>query len=320
MRNAAIGALRGSIAALATPFRDGRVDEGAVVALVERQIRGGASALVVSGSTGEAAMLSMSEHARLVRLVVAVAAQRIPIIAGCTASATETASGLAVAAGRAGADGVLLAPPPYVKPTQEGIVQHVRAVERAAELPVVLYDVPGRVGVAIADETVARLHHGGHIAAIKDASGDASRPPRLRALCGERLAQFCGEDALAARHRAQGGVGCISVTANVAPALCARMHAHFDAGDMPEVERIAAILAPLHAALFLESNPIPLKAALAMLGLCGEAVRAPLTPASDATREALHAALDAAMPLEAAAESDRLDSLSLRRMRHLLAG
>ena len=320
MRNPAIGALRGSITAIATPFRDGRIDEGAVVALVERQIRGGTAGLVVAGSTGEAAMLSISEHARLVRLVVAVAAGRIPVIAGCTASATDMACGLAVAACRSGADTLLLAPPPYVKPTQEGIIRHVRAVGRAAELPVVLYDVPSRVGVAIADETVAHLHNGSHIAAIKDATGDLDRPLRLRRLCGAELAQFSGEDLQAVQHRARGGVGCISVSANVAPALCARMHNRWDASDAIEVERIGSILAPLHAALFMESNPIPLKAALAMLSLCRETVRAPLTPASDATRQALRAALASVMPMEAAAESDYLGAVSLRRLHLRLVG
>jgi 4-hydroxy-tetrahydrodipicolinate synthase len=320
MRNANISRLTGSITALATPFRDGRIDEGAVVALVERQIRAGTAALVVCGSTGEAAMLSLSEHARLVRLVAAIAAGRIAVIAGCTATATDVARGLAVASCRAGADALLLAPPPYVKPTQAGIMHHVRAVGEAAELPVILYDVPSRVGVAIADETVATLYDRGHIAAIKDATGDLDRPRRLRRLCGVGLAQFSGEDAQAVQHRAMGGAGCISVTANLTPALCARMHKSWDRGDIAEVERIAGILGPLHAALFMESNPIPLKAALGMLGLCGEALRAPLTQAADPTRQALRAALTHVMPQEVAADSDHLDSVTPRRPQLRLVG
>ena len=315
-----IGALKGSITALATPFRDGRIDEGAVVALVERQIRCGTAGLVICGSTGEAAMLSLADHAWLLRLVVAVVGRRIPVIAGCTAVTTDAASGLAVAASRAGADALLLAPPPYVKPTQAGIACHVRAVGRAAELPVILYDVPSRVGVAVADETVAWLHDGAHIIAIKDATGDLDRPLRLSRQCGDGLAQFCGEDALAVAHRAAGGVGCISVTANVAPALCAQLHARWEAGDVGGMAAIDAMLAPLHAALFLESNPIPLKAALAMLGLCGESLRAPLTPATEPTRQTLRMTLANVMQMEAAAEFDFLDALASLRQHLRLAG
>jgi 4-hydroxy-tetrahydrodipicolinate synthase len=298
MREVALARLGGSITALASPFRDGRIDEAAVVLMIERQIARGTTALVVSGSTGEAAMLSLSEHARLVKLVAAVAGGRVPVIAGCTASATDVACGLAVAAARGGADGLLLAAPPYVKPTQAGIACHVRAVARAADLPVVLYDVPSRVGVAVADETVAGLFAQGVVVALKDATGDLSRPGRLRALCGPGLVQLTGEDALAAGYRAMGGDGCISVTANLAPALCARLHQRWVAGDLAGVAALRALLAPLHAALFLEGNPIPLKAALGMVGLCGETVRAPLTPASEATRAVLRSALAAVMPRE----------------------
>ncbi len=290
--------LGGSITALATPFRDGRVDEPAVVRMIERQIARGTTALVVSGSTGEAAMLSLSEHARLVRLVAAVTHGRVPLIAGCTASATEVACGLAVAAARGGADALLLAPPPYVKPTQAGIVCHVRKVATTADLPVVLYDVPSRTGVAIADATVAALHALGIIVALKDATGDLARPARLRALCGPGLCQLTGEDALAAGHRKMGGDGCISVTANVTPALCAQLHQSWTEGDLDSVSALSHLLAPLHAALFHESNPIPLKAALASLSLCAETVRAPLTPASEATRSALRSALADVMAQE----------------------
>ncbi len=290
--------LGGSIAALATPFRAGRVDEAAVVLMIERQIVRGTTGLVVSGSTGEAAMLSLSEHARLVRLVAAVTRGRVPVIAGCTASPTDAASALAVAASRAGADALLLAAPPYVKPTQAGIVCHVRKVAGAADLPVVLYDVPQRTGVAIADATVAALHATGTVVALKDATGDLTRPARLRAICGHGLCQLTGEDALTAGHRAVGGDGCISVTANLVPALCAQLHQRWNDRHFGSVFELSNLLAPLHEALFLESNPIPLKAALASVGLCSETVRAPLTPAGDATRAALRAALAAVLPHE----------------------
>ena len=290
--------LHGSITALASPFRDGRLDEERLGAMVARQVARGTTALVVSGSTGEASMLSMSEHVRLIRTVSAVAAGCVPVIAGCTATATEVSRFLAVAAARAGADAVMLAAPPYVKPTQEGIAAHMRAVARAADLPVVLYDVPSRVGVAIADATVARLFAEGVVIALKDATGDLSRPARLRALCGPGLVQLTGEDAEAVAYRAAGGDGCVSVTANLSPALCALVQRCWDDGDIRRARDIEAVLAPLHRALFLESNPIPLKAALAEIGLCGDVVRAPLTPALEATRAALAVALAGVMPAE----------------------
>ncbi len=298
MRDGVIDRLGGSITALATPFRDGRVDEPALTAMVERQLLRGTSGLVVCGSTGEAAMLSLSEHARLIRLVAAVVAHRIPVIAGCTASATDAACALAVAAARSGADALLLAPPPYVKPTQAGIASHTKAVSRAADLPIVLYDVPGRVGVAVADGTVAQLHAQGAVQAIKDATGDLSRPARLRTLCGDGLRQFTGEDAIAAYYRVVGGDGCISVSANLAPALCAALHRCWDKGDLMGFASLRETLAPLHPALFCESNPIPLKAALSQLGLCGETLRAPLTPPTDGTRAMLREVLAKVMPAE----------------------
>jgi 4-hydroxy-tetrahydrodipicolinate synthase len=290
--------LHGSITALASPFRDGRLDEERLGAMVARQLARGTAGLVASGSTGEASMLSMSEHVRLIRAVSAVAAGSVPVIAGCTATATEVSRFLAVAAARAGADAVMLAPPPYVKPTQEGIAAHMRAVARAADLPVVLYDVPSRVAVAIADATVARLFAEGVVIALKDATGDLSRPARLRALCGPGLVQLTGEDAQTVAYRAAGGDGCVSVTANVAPALCALVQQCWDDGDIRRARDIEAMLAPLHAALFLESNPIPLKAALAEAALCADIVRAPLTPAVEATRAALARALAGVMPEE----------------------
>jgi 4-hydroxy-tetrahydrodipicolinate synthase len=290
--------LYGSITALATPFRDGTVDDDALGMLVERQIQRGTRGLVVCGSTGEAAMLSLAEHTRCVRLVSGITAGRVPVIAGCTSAATDTATALAVAAARAGADALLLAPPPYVKPTQAGIIAHTRAIARAADLPVVLYDVPSRVGVAVADATVATLFESGCVVALKDATGDLSRPPRLRALCGQWLRQFTGEDALAAGYRAMGGDGCISVSANVAPSLCASMHRAWESGDLMRFAELRDMLAPLHAALFCESNPIPLKAALHALGRCAETMRAPLTPPTEATRQSLASVLMRIMPTE----------------------
>ena len=284
--------LGGSLVALATPFRERRLDTETLALLCDRQVKRGSSALVVCGSTGEAPALSAPEQARVVAVAVEAAAGRVPVIAGCGASATDTAAALALAAARNGAIAVLCAPPAYAKPGQDGIAAHVRAVAHVAELPVVLYDVPGRVGVAVADETVARLFEYGLIAAIKDASGDLSRPARLRALCGAELVQLSGDDATAPAYRAMGGHGCVSVTANLVPALCAQQHTAWDRGDLGAFARLRDLLAPLHRALFLESNPIPLKAALSMLRLCKEELRLPLTRAVEATRSQLAQVLD----------------------------
>ena len=277
----------GSTTALVTPFRDGQVDAIALATQCELQIRRGTAALVVCGSTGEAAALSPAEQARVVALAVEAASNRVPVIAGCGAPATDAAIVLAIGAARNGATALLCAAPPYSRPTQEGIVSHVRAVAHAADLPVILYDVPGRVGVAIADETVARLYESGLVMAIKDAAGDLSRPVRLRSLCGGDLLQFSGDDATAPAYRAMGGHGCISVSANLVPALCARMHAAWDRVDLIEFARIRDLLAPLHQALFLESNPIPVKAALCMVGLGYGDLRLPLTRVCSSTLDVL---------------------------------
>lgn len=277
--------------ALVTPFHDGQVHAIALATQCERQIRRGTAALVVCGSTGEAAALSPAEQARVVAIAVETAANRVPVIAGCGAPATEAATVLAVGAARNGAAALLCAAPPYSRPTQEGIVSHVRAVAHAADRPVILYDVPGRVGVAIADETVARLYETGLVVAIKDAAGDLSRPVRLRALCGGELLQLSGDDATAPAYRAMGGHGCISVSANLTPALCAQMHAAWDQVDLIEFARLRDLLAPLHQALFLESNPIPVKAALCMTGLSNGDLRLPLTRACSGTLDALGALL-----------------------------
>lgn len=288
----------GSLVALATPFLDGAVDVETFARLCDRQVRRGSAALVVCGSTGEAPALSACEQARLVAVAVEAAAGRVPVIAGCGAPATETAEALARAAARSGAAALLCAPPPYVKPTQDGIAAHVRAVAHAADLPVMLHDVPGRVGVAVADETVARLFAQGLIVALKDAGGDLSRPARLRTLCGDGLVQLSGDDATAPAYRAMGGHGCVSVTANLVPTLCAQLHAAWDRGDLAAFARLRDLLAPLHAALFLESNPIPLKAALCMLRLCAGEMRLPLTRATEGTRSRLAQVLTAVTQAE----------------------
>lgn len=297
MRNS-ISGVGGSLTALATPFRDMRVDWDALSRLSERQITRGTAALIVCGSTGEAASLTQSEYGRAVHSVVEAAAGRVPVVAGCTAASTSAAIALGHDAASAGADALLCAVPPYVKPVQEGIFAHIRAIAHATDLPIVLYDVPSRTGVAIHDQTVARLHDAQLIVGLKDATADLSRPTRLRARNGEAFMQWSGDDSTAPAYRAMGGVGCISVTANVAPALCALMHRAWDNGDLRQFAAIRDLLDPLHTALFVEGNPIPLKAALADLGLSTDEVRLPLTRATIATRETLIAMLAPVMLAE----------------------
>jgi 4-hydroxy-tetrahydrodipicolinate synthase len=297
MRNT-ISGVGGSLTALVTPFRDAHVDWTALSRLSERQIDRGTAALIVCGSTGEAAALILSEYGRAVHTVTDTAASRVPVIAGCMARATTAAIALGIEAASAGADALLCAVPPYVKPTQEGIITHIRAIAHATDLPVVLYDVPSRSGVAITDDTVARLHDAELIVGLKDATADLSRPARLRARCGDAFLQWSGDDATAPAHRAMGGIGCISVTANLTPALCALLHGAWDNSDLARFASLRDLLDPLHAALSRESNPIPLKAALSSLGLCADEVRLPLTRATPATQERLLAVMPPIMLAE----------------------
>jgi 4-hydroxy-tetrahydrodipicolinate synthase len=288
----------GSLTALATPFRQTRVDWDALARMSERQIARGTATLIVCGSTGEAAALTQSEYSRAVHTVVEAVAGRVPVIAGCTAFSTSGAIALGIEAASAGADALLCAVPPYVKPTQEGIFAHIRAIAHAADLPVVLYDVPSRAGVGITDDTVARLHDNQFIVGLKDATADLSRSPRLRDRCGDRFMLWSGDDATAPAYRAMGGNGCISVTANVAPALSALLHAAWDNGDLARISELRDQLDPLHGALFLESNPIPVKAALASLKLCTNEVRLPLARATPATEAKLQAVMAPIMQAE----------------------
>lgn len=294
----AVAGLRGSICAVPTPFRDGQIDIPALFTICERQMTAGTSALVVCGSTGEASTLNEQEYGLAVKTVVQAADGLVPVIAGCTSCATTIAVGLAERAAAAGADALLCAAPPYNKPTQEGLRSHMRAVAHATALSVISYDVPSRSATAFSDETIAWLFEQGLIVGIKDATADLARPARLRRMCGGALAQWSGDDATAPAHRAVGGAGCISVTANVVPALCALMHQTWDAGDRPRFASIRDMLVPLHDALFVESNPVPVKAALAQLGLCTSDMRLPLMRASLSTQERLLRAMAPVIPAE----------------------
>ena len=271
---------RGSSAALPTPYRMGRVDFPALEAFCRRLIDRGIAALVPCGTTGEAPLLTAEEHHQVIATTVAAAAGRVPVIAGAGSNNTAAAVELARSAARAGASALLCVTPCYLKPSQAGMTMHFRTIHDAVGLPIILYDVPARTGCALDDVTVRRLAELPRIVGLKDATGDIPRAARLRRRLGPDFLLLSGDDASQAAFRMAGGDGCISVTANVAPALSAALHAACDEKLEAEIRWFDQILAPLHEALFLEANPIPLKRALSLLGLMGDGLRLPLTPLS----------------------------------------
>lgn len=269
----------GSITALITPFRDGKLDEAAFQALVEWQIGEGTHGLVPCGTTGEASMLTHDEHRRVVELCVEATAGRVPVIAGAGSNHTERGIELARDLKNIGADALLVVAPYYVKPNQEGLYQHFRAVHDATDLPMVLYNIPGRCAVDVSVETMARLQADlERFVAIKDATGDLARVAAQRDALGKDFCQLSGEDMTALAYNAMGGRGCISVTANVAPRLCAEMQEATLKGDMARALELQDRLVPLHAALFSDASPGPVKFAASLLGLCTEDLRLPMTP------------------------------------------
>src|ERR1700722_7191062 len=280
-----ISKLSGYAPALPTPFdEEGNVDTPAFERLCDLQLANGATSLIVCGTTGEAPTLSPAEHRELIRIAVAQARGRIPVIAGAGANATEHAIELTRDAEATGADSALSVVPYYNKPTQSGLYAHFRAIAQSTGLPIILYDVPSRTACGLADETVARLAELPRIVGLKDAAGDASRPARLRPLVGTNFRLLCGEDALALPYLAQGGDGCISVTSNVAPSLCRNMYLAWKHGQSVRAQRLARPIAQLTAALFRESSPVPLKYALALLGVMSPRVRMPLVELSNQNR------------------------------------
>lgn len=283
----------GSIPALVTPFRNGAVDKKAFADLVERQIAGGSAALVPVGTTGETSTLSTEEHKDVVRLCVEVAAGRVPVIAGAGSNATEEAIDLVQHAKAVGADAALVVCPYYNKPNQDGLFAHFKAINDAVALPVFLYNVPGRTIVDLMPPTVAALAALPNVIGIKDASDEMERVALHNHLIapGTQFIQLSGEDSSALAHRAMGGAGCISVTANVLPEACAAMHAAFEDGDLESARAINERLVLLHRAMFCSPSPGPAKYALSRLGLCTDEVRLPITPPDAAARAQIDAAL-----------------------------
>lgn len=282
----------GSIPALITPFKNGAIDRDAFAALIERQIEGGSSALVPCGTTGESATLSHDEHKQVVELCIEIARGRVPVIAGAGSNATSEAIELIQHAKTVGADAALVICPYYNKPDQAGLEAHFRAIDAAVSLPIILYNVPGRTASDLLPETVGKLAALPNIVGIKDASNDLGRVSMHAALAeGQQFTQLSGEDPSSLGHRAMGGTGCISVSANVAPDLCAQMHAAFDAGDLAKAQEIDRRLTHVHRAMFLSPSPGPAKHVLSIMGLCSSEVRLPIVmPDADTC-----AAIDAAM-------------------------
>lgn len=281
----------GCLTALITPFADGAVDYPALETLVERQIAAGVHGLVPCGSTGESATLTHDEHAAVVRAVVEVTRRRVPVIAGTGSNATAEAITLTRLAEAAGADGALLISPYYVKPTQEGIFRHYVAVAEASSLPLVVYNIPGRTASNITPETMARLARIPTVVGVKEASGDLEQVLAIRRLAGHEFGIWSGDDGLTVPIMACGGHGVISVTSNVVPERFAGMATNLLAGDLATARAEMERLHPLVSALFVEVNPIPVKAALHLMGLCRDELRLPLTPLTDTNRDGLRRVL-----------------------------
>ena len=268
--------------ALITPFKDGSFDESAFRSFVEWQIAEGTDALISCGTTGESPTLSHEEDMHVTAICVETAAGRVPVIAGTGSNSTDEAIRLTAHAKEVGADAALLVSPYYNKPTQEGLYEHYKAVHDAVDLP--LYNIPSRSVVDISVETMARLSALPNIVGVKDATADLTRPVATRLASGADFCQLSGEDATIVPFLAQGGHGCISVTSNVAPRLCAELHDAWQAGDLETVYRINDRLYPLHKALFVESSPGPVKYAASLLGVCRNEIRLPLVTVQPETQ------------------------------------
>lgn len=283
--------IQGSMPALVTPFKDGALDIDTLKSLVDWQIECGSKGLVPVGTTGESPTLSHHEHETVIEEVVKATNGRVPVIAGAGSNNTAEGIRLIQHAERVGADAALVVTPYYNKPTQEGLYQHFQAMHDAADLPIVIYNIPGRSVVDMSVETMARLAELPRIIGVKDATADLSRVPQQRLACGKDFIQVSGEDATALGFNAHGGTGCISVTANVAPALCAAMQDATAKGDYATALEITDRLMPLHIAIFLEPGLAGAKYGLSLLGKCSDDLRLPLVALSEDTKSAIRSAM-----------------------------
>lgn len=282
---------KGSIVAIVTPFKDGKVDEDAYRELIEFQIESGTSAIVPCGTTGESATLNMEEHARVIEIAVEAVNRRVPVIAGTGGNSTHEAIELTAHAKKVGADATLQVTPYYNKPTQEGLYQHFKAIAEAVSLPQVLYNVPGRTSVNMLPETVARLAELPEIVAIKEASGNLGQMAEIVRLAGDKITLLSGDDNLTLPVLAVGGTGVVSVVANIVPRDTADMVNAWQDGDIKKAKELYYKLLPLCQAMFYETNPIPVKTSLALMGKIQEEMRLPLCPMAPANLEKLKKAL-----------------------------
>ena len=284
---------QGSITALITPFKNGKVDTKAFRKLVEWQIDQGTHGLVPCGTTGESPTLTHDEHREVVELCIEAASGRVPVIAGTGSNSTAEAVELTRHAKSAGADGALVVTPYYNKPTQEGLYLHYKAINDCTDIPILIYNIPGRSVVDMTVDTMARLFKLKNIVGVKDATANMARVSQQRAALGKDFVQLSGEDATALGFMAHGGQGCISVTANVAPALCSEFQLACLGGNFKRALEIQDRLMPLHDALFVESNPGPVKYAASKLGLCNGETRLPLAPIAPASKKKVDEAIAA---------------------------
>ena len=278
---------KGSNVALMTPFKDNKLDEEAYIRLINLHLENGTNGLVPAGTTGESPTLSHDEHEKVIELCIKEANGKIPVIAGTGSNSTDEAISLTKHAEKAGANGALVVTPYYNKPTQEGLYQHYKAINDNTSLPIIIYNIPGRCVIDMSVDTMSRLFELKNIAGVKDATGDLNRLDQTIKKLGPEFIQLTGEDGLAYNFNKRGGVGIISVTANIAPKLCADMQKFSKSGsvnELQEAEKIDSILQPVHKALFIESNPAPVKYAAKLLGLCDDEVRLPLVKIMDETK------------------------------------
>ena len=282
---------KGSITALVTPFKNGAIDWQAFETLVERQIVGGSSGVVPCGTTGESPTLSHDEHQALVKRCVQIVDGRIPVIAGTGSNSTKEAIDLTLEAQNDGADAALVVTPYYNKPTQEGLYAHYKAIHDATNIPIIVYNIPGRSVIDVQVATLARLAQLPRIIGVKDATDDTMRPVLTRKACGSDFCLLSGEDGSIAAFLGQGGDGIISVLSNVAPAECAALHKAWKTRDLTEFVKLRDRLAPVSVALFCETSPSPVKYALNLMGLCENELRLPLLPASESAMKTVEQAL-----------------------------
>ncbi len=288
---------KGSNVALITPFKDNNLDEENYVKLINFHLENNTNGLVPAGTTGESPTLSHKEHQKVIELCIKEAKGKIPVIAGTGSNSTEEAVALTKHAEKAGADGALVVTPYYNKPTQEGLYQHYKTINDNTNLPIIIYNIPSRCVIDMTVDTMARLFELKNIAGVKDATGDLDRLDQTIKKLGPEFIQLTGEDGLAFKFNRRGGVGIISVTANIAPKLCSDMQKFSKSNsdnEIKEAERIDQILQPLHKSLFIESNPAPVKYAAKLLGLCDDQIRLPLVNIKKETQEEVKKALSSA--------------------------